>query len=603
MLTPEKLKIINQTTGWGLDENIDLSQPIEPAPQIDEENDPVLRAIKQRAESKKTFVDKAVDVAKSVGGAIISSEKNFGDSLSAAASQILPDSITGQEALDEAEKSKRENQQKILTKLQEAVAQGKDTTKLLETLRGTMGGKTTTMKDLLPNTDKTAMQVAGEGAGVALDVLSAGQYGASVKGATSGKLYTSAMQKSDAAIAAQKALFDWSNKEGATTVATEVGKKTLGGTLKTIGKETAKNVGVGAATGYAYDVSNNLQNGETGVDSLKPGMGTLIGAVSPGLVGIYQGTKAVTKSLAPRFINSLIKPRLTEFSYGKNPGRSVSELGIVGNNLEDFGKNVTQKRQDIGAMLEGSYQEATNQGVKIDISDITKTFDDEITKASKGGKSNQGVVTALQNAKDALLYEHAVQDGIITKVGTTPKNLNELTPLEVFDTKTLVGGQTRFTGNPSDDKIVNATLKKVYGQIKDKLNAATKGVSPEIPDLNEKYADLLSAEIAIKNREAILQRADIIPFFSKMGTTAGAAGLAGIGAAAFTGVGLIPVLVGAGAAAVEKALSTTAFKTRMAKWLGNVEPSVLAKFFAENPGIKDAIYRAIPKAGSIIGQE
>ena len=153
-------------------------------------------------------------------------------------------------------------------------------------------------------------------------------------------------------------------------------------------------------------------------------MGTLIGAVSPGLVGIYQGTKAVTKSLAPRFINSLIKPRLTEFSYGKNPGRSVSELGIVGNNLEDFGKNVTQKRQDIGAMLEGSYQEATNQGVKIDISDITKTFDDEITKASKGGKSNQGVVTALQNAKDALLYEHAVQDGIITKVGTTPKSLN-----------------------------------------------------------------------------------------------------------------------------------------------------------------------------------
>ena len=154
--------------------------------------------------------------------------------------------------------------------------------------------------------------------------------------------------------------------------------------MKSVVKETAKYVGVGAATGYAYDVSNNLQNGETGVDSLKPGMGTLIGAVAPGLVGIYQGTKAVTKSLAPRFINSLIKPRLTEFSYGKNPGRSVSELGIVGNNLEDFGKNVTQKRQDIGAMLEGSYQEATNQGVKIDISDITKTFDDEITKASKG---------------------------------------------------------------------------------------------------------------------------------------------------------------------------------------------------------------------------
>ena len=51
---------------------------------------------------------------------------------------MLPDSITGQKALDDAEKMKRENQQKILAKIQEDHAQGKDVTKLIETLKNTL---------------------------------------------------------------------------------------------------------------------------------------------------------------------------------------------------------------------------------------------------------------------------------------------------------------------------------------------------------------------------------------------------------------------------------------------------------------------------------
>lgn len=146
----------------------------------------------------------------------------------------------------------------------------------------------------------------------------------------------------------------------------------------------------------------------------------------------------------------------------------------------------------------------------------------------------------------------------------------------------------------------NGVLKKAYGQIKEELNKKVSTVSPEVPDLNQKYADLVSAELAIANRDAILKRANIVPFFAKVG---GAAGLVGLGTAAFSGVGLIPILTAAGVAGVESALASTAFKTRMAKWLGDTSPTILNKFFMENPAIKEAIYRTIPKAASLIHKE
>ena len=57
--------------------------------------------------------------------------------------------------------------------------------------------------------------------------------------------------------------------------------------------------------------------------------------------------KHFKKETAPRFINSLIKPKQADFSYGKNPGRTVSELGITGNNLSDFANNIHTEKNTI----------------------------------------------------------------------------------------------------------------------------------------------------------------------------------------------------------------------------------------------------------------
>jgi len=527
-----------------------------------------------------SFLDKTINVAKGIGSAVISNEQNFANDISAAATNILPEKVTGEAQLKEAQAAKEKSLQIELAGLKKARETGGDTQKWLKMLSDTTGSDIPTMEDLYPAIKKTNLQVAGDAAGVLVDILSAGSYGNAAKLGKTGELY--------------KAI-------PIAQVANKTAAPALSATLKTIGKETVQRSAVGAGTGYAYDVSNNLQEGKTGTEAVKPGLGTVAGAVIPALAGIYQGTKAVTKATAPKFINSLIKPKLTEFSYGKDPGRTVAELGITGNDLEDFGKNVSQHKQDIGSMLNASYQHATDQGVKVDLTPIIDTFDQAIQDTAKGGKSNQYVATALQNAKDALLFEHSInKDGIIEKIGDIPKDLSKLTPLEAFDTKSILAGQTKFTGNPSDDKTINAVLKKAYGQIKEELNKKVSTVSPEVPDLNQKYADLVSAELAIANRDAILKRANIVPFFAKVG---GAAGLVGLGTAAFSGVGLIPILTAAGAAGVESLLASAAYKTRMAKWLGNTSPTILNKFFMENPGIKEAIYRTIPKAASLIHKE
>lgn len=549
------------------------------------------------------------DVIKPVGEALISNEKNFGNSLTPAISQVLPDSITGQKALDEAEQVKRENQQRILTKIQEAVAQGKDTTKLVEMLKNTLGEKPTTMKDLLPDTDKTAMQVAGEGAGVALDILSAGSYGKAATGAKTGELLTSVANKTAINTAEQQTIQNIAKQTGKTVAevtaeqaAQKVAPKALGETLKTIGKNTAIRSGIGAGTGYTYDVSQNLQNGKEGTEALTPGMGTLIGGVVPAAVGGVQAVKAITKETAPKFINSLIKPKQADFAYGKNPGRTVSELGILGNNIEDFGNNLTKEKQKVGEKLGGIYTSPKNSNVVIDASDQIGKIDKAIQQAAKGGKSNQTVVTALQNAKDSLLFEHTIdKDGNIVKVmvdgNPVMRDITKLNPQEAFELKQLVSGQTKFTGNPSDDKTVNKILKQVYGGIKDKLNTELEKNNPEIRKLNEQYADLTSAVLATENRNAIMKRADVISMPIKVGT-AGAI----ISAIATGGAAIPTLLVGAGAAALDKALESTAVKTRIAAWLGGATPGQLAQILQQNPGIKEVLYRAFPKFYSQLGE-
>lgn len=237
----------------------------------------------------------------------------------------------------------------------------------------------------------TTGQVLGHAGGVALDIVSAGSYGKLASGAKSGELLTTA-------------------RKVATPIVEQGVRKTLGQTLKTIGKETAIKTAEGAGLGYAYDVAGNLQQGEIGKEAFKPGLGTVIGGSIPVVIGGVRAGVAITKDAAPRFINSLIKPKQADFSYGKDPGRTVSEMGITGNNLKDFEHNITTAKNDIGQKLGDIYSSPKNANIRIDVSSDIAKIDDAIKEAAKGGKNNQTIVNQLQNIKDSLLYEHGIND-------------------------------------------------------------------------------------------------------------------------------------------------------------------------------------------------
>jgi hypothetical protein len=436
----------------------------------------------------------------------------------------------------------------------------------------------TTAGDINPGFNLTPGEVVGSAVGTGLDALSGGAYGKAAEGAETGKLLIK-------------------GAEAAAPVAETATKNALGQAVKDIAAKTAVRSGTGGVTGYGYDVSQNLQNGKTGAAAFTPGTGTAVGTLLPLGIGALETGAAVTKDIAPRFINSLIKPNAASFSYGKDPGRTVAAMGITGNNLEDFANNINAAKNDVGNKIGAIYAAPENAGARINANDTLAKIDTAIADAAKGGKNNQGIVTTLQNVKDALLYDHSTdENGVIGKSGPA-KDLSSLTPQQAFDLKSQIAEQTKFTGRPSDDKTVNAVLKNMYGDLKGKLNAAVEGNNPEIKDLNQKYADLTSAELATKNRDAIVQRSNMVSLPVKVG------GAAGIITALATGGAAVPaILAGVGAGALDKAMESTAVKSRIASWLGSESPSVVSKLLQQNPGIKTVLYRALPKFAAQIGQ-
>lgn len=541
-----------------------------------------------------------------IGNAVTSSEQAVGNDLTAGARSKME--LGNEESL----RKSQENSEKVLqAHIASLQASGKDAThaqQALEAIKSnSIAPKSGDFQSAVPESGKSSLQGLGDVAGVGLDVLSGGTYGEAAKGAEAGKL----LVKGGGAVENIAAKAGIATSEKAAVPAAEQGaKKALGQTLKDIGTKTAARSAVGGGTGYAYDVASNLQEGKTGGSALVPGMGTALGAVVPSAIGGAEAAMAVTKETAPRLINSLVKPSLANFSYGKDPGRTVSELGITGNSLEDFSKNISSKKGEIGKSIGEIYSNPENSSVRIDATKEISKIDSAIKDAAKGGKNNQNIVSQLQNIKDAILHEHTVdKDGNIVKSGGipgedsagkptvtyTPRDLSNLNPQEAFDLKQQVSGMTKFNGTPSDDKAVNSVLQDVYGGLKSSLNKEVGKNNPEITKLNQQYADLTSAELATEHRSDIEQRQNIISMPVKFGTVAGIVTAMGTG-----GVGIPAILAGAGAGVLEKALSSTAVKTRVAAWLGSESPSVINQVLTKNPGIKTALYRALPKLASKI---
>ena len=287
-------------------------------------------------------------------------------------------------------------------------------------------------------------------------------------------------------------------------------------------------------------------------------------------------TGQIAKGLMPsgaeaggRVINSLIKPLLKDFSYGKNPGKAVAEAGITASSLDDLGVQIGKARQGVGQDISTLVSKDTS---RFDASDSLSALGEALEAANKAPKTNSAIISRIEDLRSDILKFG--EDGLPTR------NLKDISADEMWELKKEIGELTRWTGNATDDEIVNKALKKVYGNIKGQLDDSIEGMSV----LSDKYANLKSAEIATQYRDKISARQGLSSFTAK-----GAGVAAGLATAAATGGISTGLIVGAGAAGLTEAAGSPTVKTKLAAWLANSSKEELKSAFNEAPWLRSTL--------------
>lgn len=325
-----------------------------------------------------------------------------------------------------------------------------------------------------------------------------------------------------------------------------------------------------ASLGAADAVTTIAKSGEIDKDAVDA---AIIGAAFP-VVGKAAG--AAKSALIPsgkdaggRVINSLIKPLLKDFSYGKNPGQAVAEAGITASSLDELAGKIKVVRQQTGEEIS---QRVAASKATFDASDALNSIDEAIATAQKAPKTNKEIIRRLQDVKDDVFS--------IGDDGLPQRKLKDLTAPELWELNKEIGDLARWTGNATDDEIINKAIKNSYSTTRSKLEAGVPGLS----DVSEKYANLKSAETATEYRDKIAARQGLSSLTSK--TTGIGAGL--ITAAATGGI-TTPLLVGATVAGLSEAAGSPAFKTKLAAWLASTPKTELKKAFEEAPWLRSSL--------------
>lgn len=348
-----------------------------------------------------------------------------------------------------------------------------------------------------------------------------------------------------------------------------IGKATQSATKALGAKPIVSKLAQAGAEGIAFTAGQSAIEGEK--QSLKDY------AINAGLNMVFPAAGAVAKKVgetAPaRIINSLIKPLQKDFAYGKNPGKTVAELGITANDFDGLIAGIKNAKASVGENIGTLTQKALPQlQSQMDLNTYLSPIDEALAIANKSPRTNATVISRLESVKADLV-----------------DNINQGVDPQSF--KGLVGDLTRWTGNVSDDAIVNKALKQVYGKTASGMDTVLKDtLTPDefaqYKKSAEQYGNLISAENAARYRDNIVKRADLVSFGAKNSALIAALGTA----VASGGSGLTTILAGLGGAAVDKAMATPAFKTRLASLLSKLAPKEVQTFFEKVPTAK-ALYK------------
>lgn len=275
------------------------------------------------------------------------------------------------------------------------------------------------------------------------------------------------------------------------------------------------------------------------------------------------------KEAGGRVINSLIKPLLKDFSYGKNPGQAVAEAGITASSLDDLSAKIRSARITVGEEIS---TKVASSVTRFDATNALSSLDEALKVAQKSPKTNSAIIQRLQNLKDDLSQ--------VDKDGLPTRNFKDLSADDLWELNKDIGELTRWTGNATDDEIVNKALRNAYSSTRSKLETGVAGLD----EVSEKYANLKSAEIATEYRDKIAARQNMI---SVSGTGAGIA--VALGTAVASGGAVVPILMGIGASGLVEAGKSATVKTHLAAWLAKSSKEELKDAFTQAPWLRGTL--------------
>lgn len=386
-------------------------------------------------------------------------------------------------------------------------------------------------------------------------------------------------------------------------------KETFAGTKAITPEGTAQKIGYGAEqvaeffapTGVAGKVGKAVEVAGMGSKTVKAvklateGLGvagvtkaqggsnkaTLENVATAGAFGLAgKAIGKVADKIAPRMINSLIKPLSKDFEFGKNPGLGVVREKISANSFEDLIGKLNLKRAEVGTEIGQVLKHPKVAAQQIDLTKALSPIDEAIQKATKTG--DQSMINALLDFRNGITNDFALVEGKLVSTGT--KNL-KVNPEGALQFKMNVGDSVRW--REGVDNELNKVKTKVYRQARDLMEAAVDKARasdksiPSIRTLNERFANLTSAETAAKYRANIQKRLNL----STIGGTATGALVQGGSLAQnlkegdIEGIAKDLLTIGAFGLG-GKALGSVAVKTRAAKMIASLSPeqrSILSK--------------------------
>lgn len=312
-------------------------------------------------------------------------------------------------------------------------------------------------------------------------------------------------------------------------------------------REAARLFGNAAVEGATTGAVNKAQGGsfKTGAEL---GAGTpLAGAVAS------KALRPLAEKASPALGNKILRPLGRAFDFGKNPGKAISEEGIVATGPEDLANKLAVRKTQVGRTIDHTVRANMNPASVTDVKPLVngpvdKAIQRALDSPSLDAQSKKVFIDRLNGLRESLLNEHEL-DATGQVVVKGPRNTN-LNALELSQLKRQVGDNTAWSGQPFESEI-NKVRRDIYGGLKQSIEKQVPGVRR----LNERYGNLLSAEQSMKRRIPILQRNNTIGLTDA---------LAGVGAGAMEGAthgGVAGAALGAGVAGGSKAVKSVLGRT------------------------------------------